>query len=121
MMIRGIRGATTFEEDNEFDVISSTKQLVEQLINQNEIEPANVASVFISATTDLTSTFPAKTLRQFSGWKYVPVMCMQELAVPGGLSQCVRIMIHYNTDKEQDEIKHVYLKKAVSLRPDLNE
>lgn len=118
-MIRGIRGATTADQDNEKDILLSTESLLKEMILHNNITAENVASVFISATNDITSVFPAKALRGFSDWKYVPVMCMQELDVPHGLSLCIRVMIHYNTSTPQNEIQHIYMKNAVSLRPDL--
>ncbi|KSU63466.1 chorismate mutase [[Bacillus] enclensis] len=121
MMMRGIRGATTVEENSEKEILLSTHELLGEMIASNRIDPDKVASVFISATADITRAFPAKALREFDDWKYVPVMCMQELDVPGGLERCIRLMIHYNTGCPQKDIKHIYLKKAVSLRPDLSE
>ncbi|BCB04529.1 chorismate mutase [Bacillus sp. KH172YL63] len=118
-MIRGIRGATTADRDDEKDILLSTENLLKEMIIHNDIKPENVASVFISATEDITSVFPAKALRRFEEWKYVPVMCMQELDIPQGLSLCIRVMIHYQTSTPQKDIQHIYMKKAVSLRPDL--
>ncbi|WP_064091030.1 chorismate mutase [Rossellomorea aquimaris] len=120
-MIRGIRGATTVDVDSEKEILHSTNELLKEMILHNKIKAEEVASVFISATNDLTSSFPAKALRKFDEWKYVPVMCMQELDVPNGLSRCIRIMIHYNTSTPQREIQHIYMKRAISLRPDLKE
>jgi chorismate mutase len=119
MMMRGIRGATTVEENNEKEILHSTHELLNQMILHNHIDPEKVASVFISATSDITEAFPAKALRYLNDWKLVPVMCMQELNVPGGLERCIRVMIHYNTACPQKDIQHIYLKNAVSLRPDL--
>jgi chorismate mutase len=119
MMMRGIRGATTVEENSEKEILLSTHELLDEMIANNRIDPGMVASVFISTTADITEAFPARALREFEDWKYVPVMCMQELDVPGGLKYCIRVMIHYNTSCSQKDIEHIYLKKAVSLRPDL--
>ncbi|MDZ5471207.1 chorismate mutase (plasmid) [Bacillus sp. 31A1R] len=118
-MIRGVRGATTVTEDLEGQIVEATGTLLEEMIKLNEINPNDVASIFISVTEDLTATFPAKALRSFDGWTYVPVMCMKEIPVPSALRKCIRIMIHLNTSKEQNEIQHVYLEGASSLRPDL--
>jgi chorismate mutase len=46
-------------------------------------------------------------------------MCGHELSVPGSLPLCIRILLHWNTDKRPDEIVHVYVKGAARLRPDL--
>ncbi|MCA1054636.1 chorismate mutase [Rossellomorea aquimaris] len=118
-MMRGIRGATTAQKNDEKSILLETRELLKQMMLSNQLDPENVASVFISATADLTAAFPAKALREFNDWKYVPVMCMQELNVPGGLERCIRVMIHYNTTTRQQEIQHIYLNDAVSLRPDL--
>lgn len=119
-MIRGVRGAITVEEDNEQEILNATERLLREMIKQNEIEPEMVASVFISATEDIISAFPAKALRKIEGWTYVPVMCMREIPVVSSLKNCIRIMLHLNTNKTQKEIKHVYLNNAIVLRPDLN-
>ncbi|MEW4306952.1 chorismate mutase [Rossellomorea marisflavi] len=118
-MIRGIRGATTAASNKEQEVLLSTKQLLDEMILHNRIMPERIASVFISGTNDIGSVFPAKALRQLEGWTYVPVMCMQELDVVGGLPLCIRVMIHYNTDEPQEEIQHIYKNEAIRLRPDL--
>ncbi|MBM7692641.1 chorismate mutase [Peribacillus deserti] len=118
-MIRGIRGAITVDRNEEQLIIQATERLLETLINENSIEPDHVASVFISVTEDIDAAFPAKGLRTFDGWTYVPVMCMREIPVPGALSLCIRIMLHVNTNIEQKNIQHVYLEQAEVLRPDL--
>lgn len=118
-MIRGIRGAITVNEDNEQEVVPATERLMREIIQQNGINPETVASVFVSVTEDLTSSFPAKALRQIDGWAYVPVMCMQEVPVPGSLGKCIRVMFHAETEIPQEDIKHVYLEGAKVLRPDL--
>jgi chorismate mutase len=118
-MIRGMRGAVTVDSNSEEVIISATEELLKQLIEGNNILPEQVASVFISTTEDLNAAFPARALRKFDGWTYVPVMCMRELPVTNGLPMCVRVMLHVNTDVKQEEIVHVYLKGAKVLRPDL--
>jgi chorismate mutase len=118
-VIRGVRGATTVENDNEMEIIYATEKLLEEMIEKNDINPENVASVLISVTEDITAAFPAKALRKFEGWSYVPVMCMREIPVPQALKLCIRIMLHLNTTKSQKEIEHTYLEGATVLRPDL--
>lgn len=120
-MIRGVRGATTVEKNEEQDIIKATEQLLAVMIAENGIDPEKVASVFISVTDDLNSAFPAKALRKFEGWTYVPVMCMKEIPVPDSLKFCIRVMLHLNTENAQQDIQHAYLEKAVALRPDLKD
>lgn len=119
-MLRGLRGAITVEENEEQQIVEATEKVMRELITINAIEAEKVASVFISVTADIDAAFPAKALRQLEGWTYVPVMCMREIQVENSLEKCVRVMIHLNTEKAQKEMKHVYLEKAIVLRPDLN-
>jgi chorismate mutase len=118
-MIRGVRGAITVNENDEQEIISATERLLKEAVDSNNIVADHVASIFISATADVDAAFPARALRNLDGWTYVPVMCMQELSVPGSLQKCIRVMIHFNTEKTQGEIKHIYLEGAAGLRPDL--
>lgn len=118
-MFRGVRGATTVDGNTEEAIISATEELLNHMIESNNILPEQVASVFISTTDDVNAVFPAKALRKFAGWTYVPVMCMREIPVPNSLQMCVRIMMHVNTTTSQEDIVHIYLKEAKVLRPDL--
>ncbi|MBT2661026.1 chorismate mutase [Bacillus sp. ISL-45] len=118
-MIRGVRGAITVNENDEQEIITAAERLLKETVATNDITPDDVASIFISATDDVDAAFPARALRNLDGWTYVPVMCMQELSVPGSLQKCIRVMIHFNTEKPQEEIKHIYLEGAAGLRPDL--
>ncbi|TKC19714.1 chorismate mutase [Robertmurraya kyonggiensis] len=119
-MLRGVRGAITIEENTESVIVEATKRMMDELISLNELEADKVASVFISVTEEIDAAFPAKALRLLDGWTYVPVMCMREIPVVGSLENCIRVMVHVNTDKNQEDIHHVYLEKAMVLRPDLN-
>lgn len=119
MTVRGVRGATTVEEDREELIILETGKLVKQMAQINEIQAEDIVSVIVSATTDIKSAFPAKGVRTIDGWKYVPVMSTHEMDVPGSLPLCIRVMMHVNSSKSQQQIEHVYLNKAVILRPDL--
>ncbi|MGE7759457.1 chorismate mutase [Peribacillus sp. NPDC097895] len=118
-MIRGIRGATTIVNDTETEVIDAVEKLMAEIIHLNKIDPDMVASVFFSATDEIRSVFPAKALRKFDGWTYVPVTCMKEIPVSNSLPFCIRVMIHVNTTISQKEIQHVYQGGAIALRPDL--
>ncbi|MFC4404354.1 chorismate mutase [Gracilibacillus xinjiangensis] len=120
-MIRGIRGATTVSNNEEKEMVEETKKMIEHMAAINDVSPEDIASVLISVTPDLDATFPAKALRLIEGWKYVPVMCMPEINVPGSLPQCIRVMMTVNTKLGQADVEHVYLNGAVKLRPDLIE
>jgi chorismate mutase len=119
MGVRGVRGAVTVNKNNAEEIFQETKQLVEEIIRQNELGADQVAAVFITVTTDLTADFPAKAVRSVPGWDLVPLMCATEIPVPGSLEKCIRIMMLANTDLSAGEIHHVFLGNAKKLRPDL--
>lgn len=118
--IRGVRGATTVEVDQEEMIIEATEELVKEMVRMNKIEPEKISSVWMTMTEDLVSTFPAKALRRLEGWRYVPVMCSREIPVSDSLPMCIRVMIHLQTVLNQQEVQHVFLERAVQLRPDLS-
>lgn len=118
MMIRGVRGATTVEADTKEEILTATRQLLALMIRVNQIRTEDVASALFSVTTDLNAEFPALAARQL-GWLEVPMLCTHELSVPGSLQKCIRILVHWNTEKTQSQIQHVYIREAVRLRPDL--
>ena len=119
MACRGVRGATTAEFNTSEDILKATRQLLALMIRQNDIQEEDVASVIFSTTTDLDAEFPALAARQL-GWFDAALMCIHELDVPGSLQRCIRILLHWNTDKPADQIVHVYIKDAADLRPDLS-
>jgi chorismate mutase len=118
MMIRGVRGATTVEADTKDEILTATRQLLALMIRVNQIQSEDVASALFSVTADLNAEFPALAARQL-GWLEVPMLCTHELSVPGSLPKCIRILVHWNTEKTQSQIQHVYIREAVRLRPDL--
>jgi chorismate mutase len=119
MPIRGIRGATTVTADEPELILQATRELLEEILAENErMQPEDVASAIFTVTDDLASTFPAQGARQM-GWGLVPMLCAREIPVPESLPRVIRVLVHWNTDVPQSEIKHVYLHDAVKLRPDL--
>lgn len=118
MPCRGVRGATTVASNDREDILSATRQLLALMIRLNSIESRDVASAVFSTTRDLDAEFPALAARQL-GWLDVPLMCGHEISVPGSLPLCIRVLLHWNTEKEQSEIEHVYVREANRLRPDL--
>ncbi len=117
MLCRGVRGATTVDEDTPEAILKATRELLALIIHLNGIRPEEVASAFFTTTQDVVSQYPALAARQL-GWLDVPLLCGHEMAVPDGLPRCIRVLIHWNTDKPQAAIRHVYLREARSLRPD---
>ena len=118
MWMRGVRGATCATANSTEAIIETTKQMLQRIIVENDMQPDEIASAFFSTTRDLNAEFPAIAARQL-GWTDVPLMCMHEMEVPGALPQCVRVMVHWNTDKRPNQIRHIYINGAEKLRPDL--
>lgn len=119
MFVRGIRGASTVQNNEEQDILQATAELLNEIVVQNDIDPQQIASLFITVTQDLDATFPARAIRDLPGWELVPLMCSVEIPVLNSLPLCIRLMLMINTEKTQDEIVHVYLNEAKQLRPDL--
>jgi chorismate mutase len=116
--VRAIRGATTLDRDDRDHLYERTQELVEAMLNDNGIDSDHLISVFFTCTPDIVSDFPAAAAREL-GFGDVPLMCAQEMAVPHALPLVVRVMMHANLGRPREEIVHVYLHQAVSLRRDL--
>ena len=116
-MCRGVRGATTVEEDSREEILRATHELLTHMIQANDVHPDDVASVIFTTTPDLNAEYPALAAR-LPGWEDVALLCTHEMAVHHGLKRCVRILLHWNTEKSLSEMRHIYLRGAVVLRPD---
>ena len=119
MYTRGIRGATTVVRNDRQEILSETLVLLREIVERNQFEPEDVSSIWVTMTADLDAAFPALAIREMDGWNMVPLMCAVEASVQNSLPLCIRLMIHINTTKTQQEIRHVYLNEATRLRPDL--
>jgi chorismate mutase len=117
-MTRGVRGAVQAAENNRESILKSAFQLMEILINANGIHSENVSSVLFTVTPDLNAAFPAEVRKEL-GWNLVPFLCGQEISVPDTLPRLIRVLILFETEKTQQEIRHQYLGAAAQLRPDL--
>ncbi|MBM4447527.1 MAG: chorismate mutase [Chloroflexi bacterium] len=115
MWCRGIRGAITVPENTKEAIIAATKELLQKMIKINEIEISDVACILFTTTSDLNAAFPAAAARAL-GWTQVPLLCGHEMNVPGSLSGCLRVLVLFNTNKRNEDIVHVYLGDAETLR-----
>ena len=119
MAVRGIRGATSVAIDSPAEIVSATKELLQEILRLNQLESfEEIASIQFTTTPDLTSTFPAEAAREL-GMSLVPLICASEIDVPNRVPRCVRVLLHVNTEKLQKDIAHVYLRDAKRLRPDV--
>jgi chorismate mutase len=120
MACRGIRGATTVESDSASAILSVTRELLDRIVEANQVQIEDIASAIFTVTPDLKAAFPARAAREL-GWQHVPLLDAQEVPVPGSLPRCIRVLLHWNSDIPQEHVRHVYLREAASLRPDLVE
>ncbi len=119
MSIRGVRGAISVTENTTDSILAATRELLQEIVQANPLlEKSELASIFFTLTDDLDAVYPALAAREL-GWVDVPLLCAREIAVPGGLPRCIRVLLHWNTNLPQNEVRHVYLREAASLRPDL--
>ncbi|MCX7790527.1 MAG: chorismate mutase [Chloroflexaceae bacterium] len=116
---RGVRGATTCEANTREAILAATRELLELLIERNGMHVDDIASAIFTTTPDLNAEFPAVAARAI-GWTDTALLCGHEMDVPGSLRGCIRVLIHWNTERRADEIVHVYIKGAKDLRPDRN-
>ncbi len=119
MTCRGVRGATTAEANTAPEIQAATRELLTAVVTANHIAVEDIVSVVFTATSDLDAAYPAVAAREM-GWVETPLLCMQEMRVIGSLSSCIRVLLHWNTDREPSEVTHVYLREARRLRPDLD-
>ena len=112
-----LRGATSVDENTEPAILEGTRELVEAIMERNDLVPEQMVSCVFSATTDLNAQFPAVAARDL-GLSQVPLLCTQEIDVPGALPRVIRLLLHCYPDPDS-EPRHVYLREAESLRRDL--
>ncbi len=119
--VRGVRGATTVRENSRPEIMDATEELLDEMIAANDIAPKDIAAVYFTLTSDLNAEFPAVAARERLNWNLVPLINSIEIDRPGSMRKCVRVMLFLNTDKSQDEIRHIYLREAVVLRADITD
>ena len=120
MRCYGIRGAICVEVNNSRAIIAATRELLERIAALNDLRLEDVASVTFTVTPDLDTAYPARAAHEM-GWETTPLLCVQEMAVAKSLPRCIRVLVLWNTDLRADQIRHVYLGRARTLRPDLVE
>jgi chorismate mutase len=121
MPVRGVRGAVTADVDEPDAVLEATKELLLAILDANPaLRVEDLASAVFTTTQDLNSAYPAQAARQI-GWTQVPMICSREIPVPESLPFCIRVLLHWNTDLPQNQIRHIYLGNAAGLRPDLKQ
>ena len=116
--VRALRGATTVDLDEADHLSERVNTLVSAMLERNGIAKTDIISVLFTATGDIHSRFPATATRAI-GLGDVPLMCAQELDIVGGTPRCVRVMLHFTTERRPEDLHHVYLEGARGLNDDL--
>lgn len=119
MGMRGVRGAITVEKNEKAAIWQAAKAMMQELIERNELAPEDIGAVIFSMTEDLTAAFPTAAVRQLPGFDLVPLFDARQCAIEGSLEKCIRVLVLADTGKAQRDIHHIYMGKAVALRPDI--
>jgi chorismate mutase len=118
MPVRGLRGATIATQNQPQSILDATQELLKALIQANPgLRPEDLSCAIFTLTEDLNAAYPAEAARRM-GWNEVPLLCAQEIPVPGSMPACIRVLLQWNTDLPQHSVRHVYLGEAAHLRPD---
>ena len=123
MSVRGIRGATTASANSNEAITAATTELLTELVRLNELQIQEICFAYFTTTPDLDAEFPAYAARKL-GWVSVPLLCGNDMVVPGpnprSVPMCIRILLLYNTEKAQSEMRSAYLRGAQAIRADLD-
>ena len=114
--MRGIRGATQVGENTVEAIEDAVVELCKEICHRNQIAPPDIVWAIFTVTRDLDADFPARAAR-VGGWSAVPMICSQEIPVPGSMARVVRVLLHVDSEGPRN---HVYLRGAEALRPDLH-
>lgn len=113
-----IRGAITVERNLEEDILNGTEELLDRIIKENELKDDEISAIYFTATKDLDAAYPARAARSMNIRK-AALMCLQEMYVVGSLEKCIRICFFIDGEKDQGSVRHIYLREAEKLRPDI--
>lgn len=119
MGMRGVRGAITVEQNEKEAIWQAAKAMMQEIIRRNELSAEDIGAVIFSMTEDLTAAFPTAGVRQLPGFDLVPLFDARQCAIEGSLEKCIRVLVLADTGKAQCDIHHIYMGKAVALRPDI--
>lgn len=118
--VLALRGAITLERDERAHLLERVQRLLAEMLERNGVHHDDLISILFTATPDVHSVFPAVAAREM-GLGDVPLICAQELDIEGSMPLCIRVLLHLNTERRRDQLRHVYLEGARSLRDDLPE
>ncbi len=117
--MRGLRGATQLDDNSVQAMEEGVAELCQAINEANGITQDDIVWAIFTVTHDLDADFPARAARVMGGWSRVPMICSREIPVPGSLPRVVRVLVHVESGSPA-EARHVYLRGAQALRPDLH-
>jgi chorismate mutase len=117
MRLYALRGATTVDADEREAILVATTELMHALLERNALTADDLVSCLFTLTPDLHAEFPAVAAREM-GLSGVPLMCAQELDVPGAMPRVIRVLVHCYLP-QGSRPQHAYLGEATRLRLDL--
>jgi chorismate mutase len=116
LQCRGIRGAITVSANNRKNILAATRKLLLKMVEANKIDTEDIGAIFFTTTPDLDAEFPAAATRELGWPSNLALLCGHEMSVPDALPRCLRVLMLVNTERESDEITHVYLGEAKNLK-----
>jgi len=118
MRLIALRGANSVRENRADAILDATEELMHELLGRNGLEKGDLVSCLFTLTPDLDAEFPAVAARRM-GLSRVPLLCAQEIGVPGAMPSVIRVLIHAYATDGHDTV-HVYLGETAALREDLH-
>ena len=116
--VRALRGATTVDADDPDHITERVMEMLDALMDRNGLVHDDVISILFTATDDIHSMFPAFPARK-AGFGDIPLICARELDIEGGTARCIRVLMHIETPRPRQDLRHVYLHGAAGLNDDL--
>lgn len=118
-MVRALRGAITIEKNEKDEIFSAVCEMMKEITEKNSVDTEDIISIVFTVTPDITAAFPAAGVRKM-GITDVPLLDMAAPEVDNGLKKCIRVMVYINSELKNSELRHVYLRDAKVLRPDIS-
>jgi len=96
--------------------LAAAKKLLTEMSRANKVDVNDIAAIFFTTTPDMNAEFPAAATRELGWPPNLALLCGHEMHVPDALPLCLRVLMLVNTEKELEEIVHVYLGEAKKLK-----
>lgn len=119
MKVLAIRGATTVSSNTKEKILKESSILIKEIIDKNQLCTDDIISMCFTMTRDLDKVYPAVAVREILNITDIPLLNFEEKYIEGSLEKCIRVMVYINSDKNKQDVKHIYLNKSEVLRQDI--